>query len=101
MPNDVARRARAVGARLRSCPSRARRVGGRRAALAVLGTLGARAARRRARGGRGGAAVGRVESSESGRAGAGSPAGVRWGRMQAGARRGRGGRRTEGARGSR
>ena len=88
MPNDVARRARAVGARLRSCPSRARRVGVRCAALGVLGTLSARAARRRGRGGRGWAAVGRVEGSEGWRAGAGSPAGVRWGREQAGARRG-------------
>ena len=88
MPNDVTRRVRAVGARLRSCPSRARRVGDGRAAPGVLGTLGARAARRRGRGGRGRAALGRVEGSEGWRAGAGWPAGVRWGHGQAGARRG-------------
>ena len=64
MQNDVARRVRAVGARLPSCPSWARRVGDGRAAPGVLGTLGARAARRRGRGGHRGAAVGRVEGSE-------------------------------------
>ena len=88
MPNDVARRVRAVGARLRSCPSRAQRVGDGRAAPGVLGTPGARAACRRGCGRGGGAAVGRVEESERWRAGACSLAGVRWGHVQAGARRG-------------
>ena len=87
MPNDVARRVRAVGARLRSCPSRAQRVGDGRAAPGVLGTPGARAACRRGCGRGGGAAVGRVEESERWRAGACSLAGVRWGNVQAGARR--------------
>eukprot|EP00966_Prymnesium_polylepis_P257932 5958224-Prymnesium_polylepis.1 len=88
MLNDVARRSRAVGARPRSYPSRARRVGDGRAAPGVLGTPGARAARRRGGGGGGGAAVGRAEGSERWRAGAGSPIWVGWGRVQAGARRG-------------
>ena len=88
MPNDVARRVRAVGARPRSCSSRARRVGDGCAAPGALGAPGARAARMRGGGGGGGAAVGRAESSERWRAGVGSLAGAGWGHVQAGARRG-------------
>eukprot|EP00966_Prymnesium_polylepis_P213343 4941010-Prymnesium_polylepis.1 len=88
MQNDVARRVRAVGARLLSCSSRARCIGDGRAALGALGAPGARASRRRGGGGGGGAAAGRAEESERWRAGAVSPVWVGWGRAQAGARRG-------------
>eukprot|EP00966_Prymnesium_polylepis_P106988 2477616-Prymnesium_polylepis.1 len=57
MPNDVARRVRAVGARLRSCSSRARRVGDGCAAPGALGAPGAHAARMR---GGGGGSAGRL-----------------------------------------
>jgi hypothetical protein len=94
MENDVARRVRAVGARLPSCPSRARRIGDGRAALGALGALSARAVCRRGRGGHGGAAVGSGDALGGQRAGASSRVWAGWGHGRAGeARGGRRGKR--------
>ena len=94
MENDVARRVRAVGARLPSCPSRARRIGDGRAALGALGALSARAVCRRGRGGHGGAAVGSWYALGGQRAGASSRVWAGWGHGRAGeARGGRRGKR--------
>eukprot|EP00966_Prymnesium_polylepis_P300371 6941198-Prymnesium_polylepis.1 len=82
MRNDVARRVRAVGARLRSCPIRARRV-----PRWPSGTGPAGRSHSRSLWARGGCASGGQES-ERWRAGAGPPVWVSWGHVQAGGRRG-------------